>query len=158
MATPTNDGFFHWLAGFIDGEGCFFIGQRPELEYRSAVFCSFIIGLRGDDRPILVEIQKRTGIGTLSQHRRNSVNGKVVVEWRVTKKDDCKVLVDLLDQFPLRSKKARDFEIWAEAVYLWHSRKRATRGNGGEGWDEMCDLMTELRNGRAVPETEAVWQ
>jgi hypothetical protein len=66
-STEIDDGFGHWLAGFADGEGSFNIGH-PKRPAAPSYNCSFSIGLRIDDLPILEEIERRTGIGRLSVH------------------------------------------------------------------------------------------
>jgi hypothetical protein len=60
MNDAIDPGFGHWFAGFVDGEGCFLI-TRVGKSYR----CIFSLHLRGDDRPILEEIHRNLGIGTV---------------------------------------------------------------------------------------------
>jgi hypothetical protein len=114
----------NWLAGVIDGEGCFVIttgviGPPPDrLVYYTP---KFRMALRDDDAPILQEIADRLAIGKIyfcGAPRRG--NGKPSVCWDVSRKAACRALVRFLDRFPLRAKKARDFAIWREAVLYWH--------------------------------------
>jgi hypothetical protein len=162
-----DDAFGHWLAGFIDGEGCFTIpahrsGGRP-LQYSARL----VVALRADDAAILREIRDRTGLGTLQVHRSSGqrIDGSPHhpgLMWMVAAKRDCMGIVDLLDRYPLRAKKAADYAIWREAVLLWSKVRR----NGGHGhraydWTAVGDLAELLRAGRAyngpsaaVPEPE----
>jgi hypothetical protein len=113
---PSDDAAFgHWLAGFIDGEGSFMIVRR------TAPCCRFSLIVRDDDAAIMAEIADRTGFGRL-----RSVNKKLpdrpCVGWEITSKADALALIDFLERFPLRAKKARDFAFWREAVLLWIQR------------------------------------
>ncbi len=115
--------FGNWLAGFIDGEGCFVVSQNSG---RPGYRCSLVVKLRLDDEPILREIQQRTGIGRLSRHKEREPDRhrEATATWRVDSRRDCARMVELLDTFPLRAKKARDYEIWRSAVRLWGAVRR----------------------------------
>lgn len=114
LIRDLDPGFGHWLAGFIDGEGCFTIKRNGQ----NASYCSFSIHLHSDDKEILSEIARRTGIGQVRDYsyREASV-------WVVCAKAECALLVDLLSRFPMRAKKRRDYEIWAKAVAIWQNRE-----------------------------------
>src|SRR5438552_588191 len=99
-----DDAFGHWLAGFIDGEGCFIIRQMN----RNEIYCSFSISLRDDDAAIIEEIRSRLGgIGILKFRHRKGRNGNDCpqVEWVLQSGQDCAVLVRVLDKYQLRAKK-----------------------------------------------------
>jgi LAGLIDADG endonuclease len=106
--------FGNWLAGFIDGEGCFILRETTADYFR----CGFSIELRVDDAPIIEEIQTRLGIGTIKYRHRPGKNGNDCpqVSWNVQSQPQCVVLMELLDRHPLRAKKAHDFAIWRMAL------------------------------------------
>lgn len=119
----VNDAFGHWFAGFADGEGCFTIPQ-----HEGCFTPAFCIALRADDRPLLVEISETLGIGRLYDVPRRPTEGRYReprCDWRVYRRSDVLSLVEIFDRFPLRSKKARDYETWRVAALLWGAR--ATR-------------------------------
>lgn len=144
------DDFGHWLAGFADGEGCFYIGSRQGSRW----LCSFRIRLRFDDAPILEEIQARTGLGRLSRiERRGDANPEC--SWVVHRKRDIQRLVEVFDAFPLRAKKRRDYVIWREAACYWLAlgadptrRFSVHRGSLAHDWGPMPSLAAELKAGR----------
>lgn len=117
----------HWLAGLVDGEGCFHLttdrtrsvrgrGRR----YRVLNF-AFTLALRLDDRATLEQARKILGVGNIGVNRRGrgpatSPNAKPLAGLIVQKHDDLRHVVEFFRAYPLRSKKARDFAIWSRAL------------------------------------------
>ena len=115
--------FLTWLAGFIDGEGCFAIQHRPDGGYAT----TFRLCLRDDDEAILREIAARIGIGGI-YNIGVSGNSNPQAAWQLSSKGDCLTLVGILDEHPLRSRKAQDYMTWRAAVLEWHRpRRRGSR-------------------------------
>lgn len=141
-ADGIDDAFGHWLAGFVDGEGCFSMLAH---NVREAYSCQFLLTLRDDDEPILREIQARAGFGSVA--RRTPKNGNSQAYWTVHRKEDCIALVALFDRYPLRAKKARDYAIWRTAVIEW-SRWTAPAGQRRSkpyiDWRRMASLKCQL--------------
>ena len=151
------DDFGHWLAGFIDGEGCFGITRKPHIDSRITYACLLGISLRDDDADILHEIQARTGCGNLTFRPRRRTGGrnfdtKPGVHWNVHNRHDCMRIDELLTRFPLRAKKARDFAIWHEALRVWAQTVRGFSARGGVNvarWRRMAELKETLTRTRA---------
>lgn len=137
---PTD--FGHWLAGFADGEGCFYV-KRVTGRY---LICAFTLALRLDDNAILDEIQSETGLGTIHITRRAKWGSNDQAVWNVRKKDDVLELVRIFERYPLRAKKARDFAIWREAAAVW--------GAGTSSDQRLWDIKSRLEQGR-VYETDS---
>jgi hypothetical protein len=150
MTLLSDDGFGHWLAGFADGEGCFNIARNGN----GSMFCQFRIQVRSDDEPILLEIQRRTGLGRLTKvYKNRGANPSVI--WYVSSKAECLALVELFETYPLRAKKQRDFEIWARAVRSWQTlRQRGPCYSGPRPIDLtlLPALKEELHAIRKIPE------
>lgn len=140
--------FGHWLAGFVDGEGCFYIARiattKKGVEYVN-YRCAFTIGLRDDDRPVVEEIHATLGMGRLVDVKPRGIGKRPMVYLQVLNKADVMGLVELFDRYPLRAKKARDYAIWREAVLEWHSKKRGGgRYHGRHDWSRMAQLHQDL--------------
>lgn len=169
-ADLDRDQFGYWLSGFADGEGHFalYTGESVHAGYTSRHFAScFYIGLRDDDRPILELIQSFWNCGQAIQRKGRAEHGsQPQAAYRVRMISDVRnIIVPHFRRFPLRAKKARDFEIWAQAVeLLWTVTRRPKscrgRGNGkgsGPRWmpDESARFhafvsdLKELRKYRA---------
>lgn len=141
--------FGHWLAGFVDGEGCFRIAENNG---GRSMCCRFLINLRLDDEAILRDVHRRLGIGQISHAYRSDprCDSKPIVRWQVYDRHGCAVLVRIFDAFPLRAKKARDFAIWREAVREWCSAGGPRSGYAGPAnWGPMRELRDALEDVRA---------
>jgi len=125
----ASDGFWTWAAGIFDGEGCFFLVYDKA---RGSHYARFAIGLRADDWRVIQMIKDEAGFGSIRKKfpSPNAPKGSnPAVSWEVATHDGCVALLQgLRSGYGLRSKKARDFELWAEAVELIseHGRGRHT--------------------------------
>ena len=154
-----NDRDWHiWLSGLIDGEGCFVL-SKGRTKAHLIPTAQFKLGMRQDDRPILEEISTRLSLGSVYQRSSNTgpnspKNGKPTAEWIVFAKSDIVKLVALLRRFPLRTRKARDFETWAEAVDIWdHNFRQGRQKKDIQPFrDKLWELKSKLEADRAYPE------
>ena len=154
VSVAPDDPFGHWLAGFIDGEGSFAIPCHPNRNKHApgqpTYGCAFEIKLRDDDAPVLAEIAEWAGFGRLSGRTSRAdckLDEKPQAMWTVRSKIECAALVDLLDRYPLRAKKARDYAVWREAVAEWLRVAPPRRGRP-QDWSRMAELKAVLETGR----------
>jgi hypothetical protein len=140
----------YWLAGLIDGEGCFRIQKNKSRKSRGPVTyaTSFALKLRDDDEPILREIIAHTGVGRFSRDANRTGNSRPCAIWHVDAQRDCAALVELLDRYPLRTRKARDYAVWREAVVYWLSTPRGNRWHGPRDYSRMAELQVDLAEAR----------
>ena len=123
-----------WFSGFVDGEGCFIIrvvNHRKPSGNRTYYQPSFVIKLRDDDDQILHEIQLNFG-GKLRHIRptKSSTPGaRPQIEWSVVAQGELLALIAYFDQFPLRSKKARDYGFWREATIIVATKPSGSRSS-----------------------------
>jgi hypothetical protein len=114
-AQGVDDADGHALAGFIEAEASF--GIRSNNGGRSWV-CGMTLTQRDDDADMLLDIVRVTGLGRL--HRRPAQrSSRPQVCWSVQSKLECRHLVRLLERYPLRGRKQREFAVWAAAVNEW---------------------------------------
>lgn len=135
--------FGFWLAGFIDGEGCF--NCQPKSKTLNAVHTSMVVGLRADDFLILESCRDKTDLGALQYIQQRDQIGRWC--WVVASKPDCQSLVAILDRYPLRSKKRRDYEIWRKIVVAraaWRQGQRRALADHAA----ITHLAANLRAGR----------
>jgi LAGLIDADG endonuclease len=100
-----------YMAGFVTAEGYFGIGSsegrvRPRMR----------INARADDAPLLEQLAQRTTVGRVYSYPRGNHEASPVANWTVFSATDLRTLVGLLDEFPPRGKKGREYRIWRQAV------------------------------------------
>lgn len=118
----TEDAFGHWLAGFTAGEGCFHVYAGMRSHGATQGYCnvtvSFAIKLRSDDAPVLHRIHEWMGCGAVQRSRAYRGSHEQTT-FSVTKVADLhNRVVPVFERYPLRGRKALDFEIWRQAVEL----------------------------------------
>ena len=118
MQYDNSDGFFHWLAGLIDGEGSFTVGKKkggPWFHPR------FALKLRDDDEPIVRYIHYRTGLGRIFRSNApDYYRSNPQIVWQIADVEGCSKLVQLLDEYPLRAKKLAAYKLWRQIVLDKH--------------------------------------
>lgn len=113
-----------YIAGFVDGEGCFAIKFSKEIKHtrknKPAYYrwgAEFVIYLKKDDANILKLIQKTLKVGTVritKKHARYSVQNI---------KNLYNNIIPYFKKYRLRAKKAKDFELWIQAVNIIYKNK-----------------------------------
>lgn len=132
LATIADaDGF--WVAGITDGEGCFLLvakRRKGVQSHCSRVEFSLRISLRDDDAATIREIHRIMGVGVLCRTRGGRSagvgyegRGRGMVTWFVNRAADLPFVVAFYRKYSLRSKKRRDFDVWAEALE-WYQRQK----------------------------------
>lgn len=172
-----RDAFGHWLSGFTDGEGCFYLGIHSSSKFRiskwgqkwGSIRMDFSIALRQDDIAILREIREFLGVGVIWEKQKSPHNGKPTARFQVTKAQDLiSAIIPQFERFPLRSKKARDFLAFRRGVELiWQGRYRRRERNPGqrggmrspfsdEEKDQFRSIVQELRDARKYEEPKEI--
>lgn len=146
----VDDAFANWLAGFIDGEGCFEIRVPTN---GSGILPAFALQLRQDDVEVLREIARRTGIGRVYLGGSSRSGQKPSARWSVHRRSDVLRLVELLDAHPLRAKKRRDFEIWRAAVRYRAAARPRSRSAIWQ-MEQYQRRLTAIRDYESPPEAE----
>lgn len=116
----------HWIAGLTDGEGCFYLAVRDRPGGHRGVQWTFKLALRDDDSGVTHHLMELLGIGRVTTKRAMSGRPSGLTQYLVDRMDEVAQLVAFFRRFPLRSKKRRDFEIWAAAFERWESVRGQT--------------------------------
>ncbi len=133
-ADIDRNAFGHWLSGFTDGEGNFHLGTHNSSN-RSQVCVLFQLRLRADDFVIVRLIQSYFNCGQFN-YCKGGGGGKPIASLAIAGSTAARrALIPHFDRFPLRSKKARDYEIWKCGVLFAYEislrRKQALGGRRG---------------------------
>ena len=92
----------NWIAGFVDGEGCFHVGisRHPELRFGYQILPEFIIIQHKQDLPLLYRLRSSFGCGVV---RKNDGHRYCL---RIRKLENlAKVILPFFEKYKLRSKK-----------------------------------------------------
>lgn len=116
-----------YIAGFVDGEGCFALKFRRDVRHKrknTPIYfywdIEFVICLRQDDRGILEKIRD-----TLSCGKVNNSDKHGAVRYAVNDINDLSdKVVPFFQKYPLRAKKQFDFQLWKEAVEIFKRNQR----------------------------------
>jgi hypothetical protein len=156
MNDLTDEQFGHWMAGFTDGEGCFYCRvSRPRRGSISEdIEPAFSIILRDDDLAILEEIILRTGWKTRIQRHgamtnRQGIRSNPRAKLEVRRALHCMEVVRFFDKFRLRAKKRNDFAIWREIVIGIAQGPRGSRWGGPADRSDIISKIEQLKAGRA---------
>lgn len=124
ILTPSRGWYF---SGFFDGEGSFLIWTRTRTDVRhegTQQCLAVSIGLRADDVSVLETFREWLG-GHIGRYGGNR-SSKPSAQWRLERlKELREKIVPLFDAYPLRTKKAVEFQLWREVVV---QRYEATNG------------------------------
>jgi len=137
-----------WFVGLVDGEGCFYIAY-----HKNSFSMVLKIDLREDDKVILEEIQNKIG-GYLDfydacKRRLQGMNMSNTWRWRIQKKDNLmNFILPIFDQYPLKTKKQKDYIIWRKAVLLFYRTRRSLLRD-----EQLLIYKKELEVGRRNPIT-----
>jgi len=128
-----DSAFGYWFAGLTDGEGSFMIrrenNSRHGYRYTSYTYYPvFGMNLRLDEAPILQMVASQLSLGsvytaTAKLTRSKGINKSDQAFFVVVRKP-CLSIVNLFRQYPLRTLKQQDFELWAEAVEIYCTGNR----------------------------------
>lgn len=151
VSKPTSGpDFGHYFAGIADGEGHFSI--RRQSKGKPGYACAFVLVMRDDDREFVEWLRDTTGLGAVYWHKARQKVGhfsKPQVMWQVQNKADCCALADIFEEYPLRTRKARDCAIWISAVRYQASARPY-------GWEPMARWFELIRETRQYDGGESV--
>jgi len=138
-----------YIAGFVDGEGCFGFQYRRDIKHErsgSPVYYSwkaqFMITARKDELDLFERIKDTFGCGEIYNQKKNSITEEI--HYCVSNLDDLKNIISaFFKKHKLQAKKKYDFELWAEAICIMHKHKKkkvniqkGTKGFSKNAWNE----------------------
>lgn len=115
-----------YIAGFVDGEGCFALNFRRDVRHerknKPIYFIwkpQFAIMLRGDDIKILEKIKTTLDCGSVI------TTAKGLIRYQVADVNDLmQKIIPFFEKHALHAKKKFDFELWKEGVAIIARNKR----------------------------------
>jgi hypothetical protein len=114
-----------WIAGFVDGEGCFscplYRNHKTRLGWQ--VQPSFVVVQSESSRAVLDDLVDVFGCGSVGINRRHDNHRENLVRYYVTRFSDLRdVIVPFFERNPLRTEKRHNFEKFSRIIRLMDSR------------------------------------
>ena len=141
-----------WVVGFVDGEGCFYVGiySHPEMSAGYQVLPEFTVVQHERDVQLLYALKRFFGCGVV---RRNHADRMV---YRVRSAEHLRThIVPFFEKHPLKSKKRLDFLKFRKILLMMERNEHLTQ----EGIEKIRTIASTMNTGRvrespAPPETE----
>ena len=135
-----------WVCGFVDGEGCFYVGieKHPEMSTGYQVLPEFTVVQHERDIQILYGLKKFFRGGVVRRNHDDRFS------FRVRRLSALREISDFFLQHPLKTKKNVDFRKFRRVILLMLERKHLDR----QGLIEIVDIAMQMnfaqRKGKAI--------
>jgi len=128
----------HYVTGFTDGEGCFYVSVSPNPRYKTGyrVKAAFHMGIHIRDLALLEQIQSFFGVGAISKL------GAETVQFRVYGSENLKVIINHFDKYPLLTNKQSDYLLFKQVVIDMEQEKHLTV----EGLNKIMSIKAVMNN------------
>ena len=132
-----------YIAGFVDGEGCFtiVISRHPTKKLGVDARLHFQIELRSDDMEILQKIHKTLGCGHIYELNYKRYGWNPHVELKVSSiREIIDKLIPFFEQYPLRAKKRLSYQYFLQAVEIFKTKQHLTL----DGIEQLRNIRKEM--------------
>lgn len=133
-----------WVVGFVDGEGCFFVGinRQPSMKLGWQVLPEFRVVQHQKDVAILEQLQRFFGFGLVTTNHGDRK------ELRVRGADQLNKIVVFFKAHPLKTVKRSSFECFAEVIAIMNRGEHLTE----EGLQRIKALASRMNRGTQNPQ------
>jgi len=134
MLTPE------YLAGFIDGEGCFSVSihPNPNAKFGWIIDPDFTINQHKQSLEFLKSIQKFLGCGKIYEKSPNKSN--VLTYTVYSRRTIYEKIIPFLDKHPIISNKQKDYRIFREIIFQMQKKEHHTI----EGFQKIVKLAFSM--------------
>ena len=108
-----------WIAGFVDGEGCFSISfvKNSTTRFGYQVFTEFVITQGEKSKSCLEDIMTYFDCGNIYINNRTDNHNEPLYRYCVRSRNDLRSkIIPFFKKHPLRTAKLNDFEIFVQVV------------------------------------------
>lgn len=130
-----------WVVGFVDGEGCFYVGvnSQPEMKTGYQVLPEFTVVQHEQDIQLLYALKQFFGCGVVRQNHGDRmayrVRGVEHLQERV---------IPFFEQHPLKTKKHLDFLKFRKILMMMRNNEHLTL----DGIEKIRQIASEMNRGR----------
>lgn len=125
-----------WVVGFVDGEGCFYVGiyEHPEMSVGYQVLPEFRVVQHKRDIQILYALKRFFRFGVVRKNHDDRY------EYRVRKLEHLLKIVEFFEKHPLKTSKNVNFKKFAKIVRLIEKREHLRK----EGLKRIIKISLEM--------------
>jgi len=134
----------HWVAGFVTGEGCFFIKTSKSKTHKlgTSVTLNFIIVQNIRDAYLMESFVQIFGCGSFSIAEKSGIARFTVSNFS----DIVNTIIPTFEEYPILGEKAKDFEDFKEASGLIKSKAHLDK----EGLDKIILIKSRMNSKREL--------
>lgn len=139
----------YYIAGFVDGEGCFCISIYKHKERRHGldVKLVFEIELRADDRNILERLKRTLDCGNIYNLDYKRYKWYPHIKFKVSSLADLKnKVIPFFKEYRLQAKKKISFDLFCQAVEIMSSKSHLTKS----GIEKLFILKNKINKYREI--------
>ena len=139
---PNNSNINNWMAGFVSGEGCFFIHTSKSKTHKLgiSVALNFFVVQNIRDSYLLANFSQIFGCGSV-----NIVEKSGIVSFSVRNLSDITdKIIPFFEEYNIQGVKAKDFNDFKEASILMKSKLHLTK----EGLDKILLIKSRMNFNR----------
>jgi hypothetical protein len=128
-----------WVVGFVDGEGCFFVGiqRNPTVKIGMQIIPEFRVVQHARDLDILHGLKRFFGFGRVCRNHDDRW------EYRVRRIENLRSVAQFFEQHPLRTKKRIDASKFSDVLRLMGERRHLT----DDGLRDIAKLAASMNTG-----------
>lgn len=134
--------FYHWIAGFVTGEGCFFVKTSKSKTHKLglSVSLNLIVVQNLKDTVLIEEIKSVLGCGSVTINETSKI-----ARFSVTKLSDIQnIIIPFLDKYPIVGEKVKDYEDFKKVSDLITNKSHLTE----EGLKEILVIKSKMNFNR----------
>ena len=130
-----------WVAGFVDGEGCFYVGinAQPEMKTGYQVLPEFTVVQHERDVQLLYALKKFFGCGVVRQNHGDRMAYRVRGVEHLLER-----VIPFFERHPLKTRKQVDFLKFRKILLLMKRDEHLTL----EGIEKIHHIASEMNTGR----------
>jgi hypothetical protein len=128
-----------WVVGFVDGEGCFFVGiqRNPSVKIGFQVIPEFRVVQHSRDLDVLHGLKRFFGFGRVCRNHGDRY------EFRVRRLEHLRVVAHFFERNQLRTKKRIDARKFSDVLRMMEEGRHLT----GDGLKEIAKLAASMNTG-----------
>ena len=148
-----------WIAGFVDGEGCFSISivKNASTSLGYQIFPEFVVTQGAKSLSVLEDVQTFFNCGGIYENRRHDNHKENLYRYCVRSVDDItRQIIPFFEEYPLQTAKQYDFVTFCQVIDMLKNKEHLN----ADGFDKIRALAATMnrRKTRGIEPSETTRQ